>query len=300
MTLPELKEKINNNQFANSLIIFKCEDEDFIPISYIKQWAVIKCAQIKYINNLDEIVEDNPFFNDSNLPSLLYVYETDYLDELPSEYKWKDNLFIICDRIKKEISDEFKNLIVNVPKLETWQIKDYCSLNYKGFEDSQLEWLITSCRGSIYKTLIELNKLNVFPPATRKNLFEELKRNNQFDEIGEYQVFDLINAIQTKNLDKVNLILDSNLELNSIGLSTLLYNSFKNLIKVWLNKQPTELNTGLKSNQIGAINRLPRVYTKEQLIQIFKLLTEVDYKIKSGELSENILLDYLITQILTI
>ena len=198
------------------------------------------------------------------------------------------------------MTDDFKNLIVNVPKLETWQIKDYCFLNYPGFEDTQLEWLINSCKGSIYKTLIELDKLKTFPPATRKTLFEELKRNQQFNDVEAYQIFDLINAIQAKDLIKISNILDSNLEFNAIGLSTLLYNNFKKLIKVWLNKQPTEMNTGLKNNQIWAINKLTRTFTKEQLIKIFELLTSIDYRIKSGELSETILTDYIITQILTI
>lgn len=301
MTLPELKEALIKNQPINSVIIFKCEDEDFVPLSYIKQWAIIRSAQVKYINDLDEIVNDSPFFDSQSLQEILYIYELDYLEGLDPYYKEKDNLFIICDRIKKEVLNDFKDLIVEVPKLENWQIKDYCSINYLGVTDEQLEWLISNCKGSIYRALNELDKLKSFPVDTRKSIFDDLRNNGQFEEAAGYTIFNLVDAIQSKDILKINEILDSGLELNPIGLNTNLLNKFKSLIKVWLNPNPTELNTGLSSKQIWFLNnKVPKNYSRDQLIKIFNLLTSIDYKLKNGELSENLLNDYMLTQVLTI
>ena len=38
-------------------------------------------------------------------------------------------------------------------------------------------------------------------------------------------------------------------------------------------------------------------YTKEQLVRIFMFLSSVDYKLKSGELSSDYLIDYMLIKI---
>ena len=69
---------------------------------------------------------------------------------------------------------------------------------------------------------------------------------------------------------------------------------------VQLNSNPTPENTGLDGKQLYAIKKIPRVYSATQLVDIYTMLLDVDRQIKSGELPTDILIDYLITKILSI
>ena len=119
MTIKDLKFYIENNSDINKLIIFKIADIDFIPIQYIKEIAKYMKKSIKYIDSVNGLSNINIFDDVSNI---LYVYRTDNFDIRDDSLKSIDNLFIIC---KKVCNDNYKDYIIDVPKLEDWQIKDF-------------------------------------------------------------------------------------------------------------------------------------------------------------------------------
>ena len=89
-------------------------------------------------------------------------------------------------------------------------------------------------------------------------------------------------------------------DVEPLGLYTLLYNNFKKMSKVWLSRNPSSESTGIPSNQLWAIKNLPRVYTKDQLIKLFSMLTELDSKYKQGNFPMELLVDYLILKCLLV
>ena len=66
-----------------------------------------------------------------------------------------------------------------------------------------------------------------------------------------------------------------------------------------MQSNPNPENTGLSSKQIWAINKLPRVWSTNQLIDIMTLLTGMDYKLKTGAIPVNIIRDYLVVNLLS-
>lgn len=293
MLIQELKEKIENKTYEKNMLIFKYEDTDFIPNQYIKEIQKIVGEEVVYVESLSEVgSNNNGFFAEEQM----YVYECDKLDNYISYNK---DLIIVTKNISKDILKDFQEYITIVPKLEQWMIEDYIKSYCDGLSDSTVKWFLERYN-DVYLITEELDKLTLFPRDARESMYKEFKINNVFSPSVNEQSFELTLALQSKNKDRVREILEDayKIEIDPIYTLFMLHTSFKKLLKVWLNKNPTPDNTGLKSNQIWAINQQPRVFSREKLISIFEELSSMDTKIKSGEFPIEDSIDYLITKIM--
>lgn len=294
MLLQELKEKIENKTYEKNMLIFKYEDTDFIPNQYIKEIQKIVGEEVVYVESLSEVgSNNNGFFAEEQM----YVYECDKLDGYISYNK---DLIIVTKNISKDILKDFQEYITVIPKLEQWMIEDYIKSYCDGLSDSTVKWFLERYN-DVYLITEELDKLTLFPRDARESMYKEFKINNVFSPSVNEQSFELTLALQSKNKDKVRGILEDayKIEIDPIYTLFMLHTSFKKLLKVWLNKNPTPDNTGLKSNQIWAINQQPRVFSREKLISIFEELSSMDTKIKSGEFPIEDSIDYLIIKIMS-
>lgn len=292
MLLPELKQALLNNQIMNQLLIFKYDDTDFICNEYIEKIANINSAEIIYINYLGDIPQSNPFLEEK----LLYVYKCEILNELPPQI---NNLIIVTGKIVKEILEKVKDYVILFPKIEDWMLEDYVAIKCPGLDKDMISWLVYSFKDP-YRLMSEVDKIRIFPPDTQKYIFNFLNSSNSFESPMENTSFNISTALQNKDTKTLSSILsnDNIKDINYIAILSIIQNNIKKLCKVWLNKQPTQDNTGLKSNQIWAINKLPRTYTKEQLIKALELTSNLNQKIKSGEFPINLTLDYIVIKLL--
>lgn len=293
MNIKDLKKAVEDKTLDISTLIFvNKENSDFLVNQYIKEISNIKQLPLNYVEDLKNI--SNPLFSD--FTDTLIIFKTDKLDYIDINI---NNLIIIC----KEISEDIKfDNIINFPKLEEWQIKDYVYSRGKGINVKYLDWLFDICNKDIYRLDKELDKLDLFEEAHRNLMFENFIKDGVYEDLSNFQIYDLTNAIQSRDFDRISSILADieNIDVEPTGLLTLLYGGFKKIISVWLDKNPTPESTGLKSNQIYAIKNLPRKYTKEQLIDIFEFLTTIDSKLKTGYIDVNNLIDYVIIKVLSL
>ena len=292
MTLPEVKQYLTDNQNIDKMLIFKCEDTDFIGMQYTKKLAEIRNAEIINIEALEDIPTSNPFIEEN----LIYLYKCETFDKIIEENK---QLIIITKKLSKDVLKELNDYIIIVPKLENWMTEDFIKLNYPGLDNEMVSWLVANYDNDIYKILLEVDKLKIFPPDTRKYLFEEFYSNGVFDSSDKNNAFTLSNALQGKDKNTLTQLLSKNNEVEPILAISLIQSNLKKLCKVWLNKAPNPDNTGLKSNQIWAINNLPRTYTKEQLIKAFEIVSGLDRKIKAGEFPIDLTIDYIIVKLMS-
>ena len=292
MTLPEVKQYLTDNQNIDKMLIFKCEDTDFIGMQYTKKLAEIRNVDIINIESLNEIPASNPFIEEN----LIYLYKCDNFDEVIEENK---QLIIITKKLSKDVLKELSDYIIIVPKLESWMTEDYIKLVCPGLSPEIISWFVANYDNDIYKILIEVDKLSLFPPDTRKYLFEEFYNNGVFESSDRNKTFRLSNALQSKDKNELIQILSDINDNDSMATLSLVQNNLKKLCKVWLNKAPNPDNTGLKSNQIWAINNLPRTYTKEQLVKAFEIVSGLDRKIKSGEFPIELTTDYIVIKLMS-
>ena len=301
MKLEELKNIIENKLVDKipNLIIFKNTENSFLADQYIKEICNILNQEPRYISDLGSMTNNiESLFNSD--PEL-FVYRCDILKDIINTED-SQSLFIVTDRIDEEVEKALYNYIVTIPKIERWQIKEYVKLLVNALNDQDVDNIINICNEDIYRIYNECIKLTIFDNSVRQMLFQEFKRSGIFNDLSQFTIFNLTNAIQNKDVDTIKSILCdiNNIDVEPIGLLTVLINTFKKLILVWLNPMPTPENTGLSSKQIWAIGKINKKYSAGQVLQIYNFLTNLDFRIKSGDIPISILIDYIITTILTI
>ena len=295
MKLEELKRDIENNTVTDNLLIFKC-DIRFIPLQYVHEIGKIKNKNITFVDTIEEFPHNtsNLFgFVDDNL----YVYVCDKLDKLElTNYK---NCVIICEKIDKSINSDY---VINVPKLEQWQVKDYVYSICDGVDSRLLDKLIEICNYDIYRLDNEIQKLLAFNSSDRNIILSEMFDSGSFYELIDYTIWNLSNAIIKKDINSLSAIYEKlpYIDVEPVGLVTVLYNNFKNILQVQLGKNVTAETLGISSKQFWAVkNYNINYYTKEQLIDIFLLITNMDKLLKTGKLKTDLFIDYMITKIIT-
>lgn len=305
MTLQELKLAIENNHIPNNLIIFKNSESSFIASQYTHAIAQKKNLEIKYIEDLAGILQESgSIFNDTSLEtdSILSVYKVDILKHIPLALSEINNLIIITNKVDdEETKTYFKNSIVEVPKLEEWQWKDYVYSLCEGVQSDNLDWLLSVCKDRDRLTN-EVDKIIIFNQIERAYLFEDLMREGLLDDLSSYNIFTIINMICKKDIQGLSSLLNEfkNIDINEFGFLTLLLKNFRNLLSVQLSLNPTTESLGIDSKQLYALKKMPRVYSQEQLINIYLFLCDIDRKIKSGELPTELVIDYILCKVLTL
>lgn len=303
MTLVQLKTAIEQKAVGDELVIFVYEDVPFVADQYLREISKIKRLPLQHVESLDNISSGfTDIFGLSDIEDGIRVYRATDIETLSDKLKYEKNLYIITNKIKdKQVLSTFENSIVNIPKLEGWQLQDYMYSVAEGVERKSLDWLITATGGEIYRLENELDKFRLFSESERKFLFDDMLYEGAFKDLSSFNVFNITNAITSRDYVKLKEALAEikSFDAEPLGVVTLLYQGFRKLIQVWLAKQPTPENTGLKSNVIYAINKQPRCYSKAQLLDAFLLLTDIDRQLKNGEIDTKWLIDYLVCRILT-
>ena len=119
----------------------------------------------------------------------------------------------------------------------------------------------------------------------------------------EFQIYELTNAIANKDREKVFEIVNKMLELdkNIFKLTQYLYSSFRKLLYISLSdKSDEELSRYFNVKPYAIkMNRVQiKVFSPKLLKQINKDLSELEYKIKSGQFNSDVAVDYIICKIL--
>lgn len=293
MDIQELKSKIENKTIDSKPIVFHIQDNNFIAKQYIEEISKIIKLDIVYIDNLDYTF--NLFEVEQNY---IQVYVCDTFETLP-ELLDKKYTYIICKKLIN--SESFEDLIVHVPKLENWQIIDYANSRCDGVDQSSLQELINNCNYNIYRLENELSKIYIFDKNKQQSIFNMMLEDNAFIDISKYKIFDFSNAIIKRDIKTIAAVFEkiSSIDIEPIGLLTILVNQFRNIISIQLANNPTPESTGLKPNQFWAIKHSCGLYNKDQLVKIYLFLTDIDRQIKTGDMPMNYLIDYLIVKVMS-
>lgn len=284
--LKELKSVIENNQYNGDMIIFKLEDNEsgLIATQYIDKISKDKNLEVLYIDSISEII-DSPFIEDNNL----YVIHDDKFNDK----KTHKNTIVICN-------DTDLDCYI-IPKLENWQVCDFVKSNLvKGMNSKDIEWLQTQYN-NYYKFINDISKISVFDKKDQQDIFEEFLTDGVFKDSTSLNIWDLSNALIKKdvNLAKEVLKLIKYIDVEPIGLLTVNYKNFKNILSIQLNSRCTAKDLGITDKQFYVIKKYNcGVYSNDKLKKIFEFLTDLEYKYKYYGLKQSELIDYMICNIL--
>ena len=298
--LEELKNKIETNTLNIHLVIYKCDRQtEFIPHQYAIAFCDNNNSEIIHVNSVSELPHNTLFGNPSqNNLTLYYIDKLDenlYVDQEPvaTNYIW-----VICHKISERCNKWYEDYIVDVPKLQEWQVKDFIKTNCPKLTDEQCDELFSYYGKDLFRLSNEIDKIKLVGDSNYNKIKDQL-----YVDISNYNVFDFSNSIIRR--DKITLSniykeLD-HIDVEPIGLVTLLINNFRHVIDVQLSRNATAESAGVTAKQFWAIkNYSCGYYNKKELVEIFKFLNLLDYKVKSGELDTSMLVDYIVCKIMTI
>lgn len=300
MDMKELKKSIENKSIEVGFIIFKYSDNDFLPLQYLHEIRNILDADIQFVDNIKDAMCGPNIFFDTNDNKNLNVYCCETFDSISYNLTTQTNLIVICKKIDKECEELFKENIVEFPKIEDWQIKDYAYSLAPGVSEKELDKLINLCNKNIYRIDKELKKIKIFSEQEQKYTYMKFIDDGIFEDLSDHNIFDFCNAIFKKDiplLTRLYIELDK-IDVEPLGLVKLLYDNLKVIISIQLDPGATAESLGIASNRFWAIKKNNcGFYNKDQLLLMFYLVTDIDRKLKTGEITTDIMIDYIVSHI---
>ena len=303
MDVKELKEKIENNTVGNGLIIFVYEDNDFIPNQYLKTISLNKKLNIRVVEEPSELLSKPvlDIFGLQESSNDILLYKSNSFDFNDEKLTKEVNRIVITNKISDACKKTYKDYIVNIPKLEEWQIKDYMCSILPGLDEKYIDWLMKNSNNNIYRLQQEADKLLIFTEKERNILFKKMLEDDAFIDITSNTIFNFTNSITNKDVRSLNTIYSEieNIDIEPIGLVTVLYKNFKDIISVQLTKNATAQSLNMNPKKFNAIRYSCGKYNAQSLNKILKTILSIDKRLKTGELPVNLIIDYLLVNILS-
>lgn len=293
MNNKQLKERIKTNTLSDSPLILVYEDVPFICRQYTNQIAKNKKLEKININKLTDILKNDVLFDTED--SFLYVYETDKFDEtIPEDII---NLIVICKQVTSK-NPQVEQIKIN--KLLNWQIEDYVKARVPGLTELQIKWLCEISKYNIYRLEKECDKLSIFSKELQQVLFNQMNSENVYCDLNSLTIFNFITAIVNKDYRIMNEVLENIrwIDIEATGVVTLLLKQFKILIDVAFSATWNNTLTCSEKQFYYFKHNMLGLYTKDQLIEIYEFLTSLDYKLKSGYVANDTLIDYILINVL--
>jgi hypothetical protein len=302
MTLQELKESIEDRTFSPSTMVIVSEDK-FLPMMYLREIERNLGYKLNYVESIYDIGadEDDIFGATVSSNKELTILNTDKIEACNDTIFRESNVVVVANSISPEAKTFYRNILIEVPKIVDWQLQDMVYSYCKGVDTKYLDWLIKECNGDIYRLYNESLKLSIFSEADRPILFEKMNDDGAFDDLTSNSIFNLTNAIVKKDVQLVKAMYADIkvMGISDFGLLSVLYNNFMSMVQIQLGISPTAEKLGMKQSQFNAIRYNCGKYSNNQLVNIVKMLSDIDRKIKCGEMPTSTVIDYIIISILS-
>ena len=304
LDLRVLKESLNAGVVTSKFHIFKWKDNAFLPLQYAHKIAKIRSLPLITVNDICEVCqEDEDVFGMSDVCDSIKLYSCQKF-ELPEDFKLESlkDVIVICQETSIDTD------VYEFPKLEDWQIKAYMKSQCKGLKDDEINWLfsitssISKNNENIYRLDNEMKKIGCFNENEQESIFRELSNSNGYCDLSPLTIFNFTNAILKKDkMTIINVLEDiESIDVEGVGLITILHKNFKQLIDVQIGKNITAESLGMSIKQFKAVEYNCGKYTSDALVKVFEFITGLDYKLKSGQLDigNQRLIDYIVCSVL--
>lgn len=306
MNLIELKNQIINKQIE-SVYYFTGSEWKIMNI-YIHKIAEITNSKITYINSIKEAIND---IKQTSLltPKTIYVIQEDK-DYILNDRLWdkintinKNIIIFVYNTIDKrsKFYKQYKDNITTFDTLNDSVLHRYIS-NDTTLKNEYIVKLIEICEHDYGRITSEINKIKHFSDDHNK-AFEILVNNGVIFTPPKDAVFELVDAILSRNATLSYYLYQNCKEIGEANLVILLnlFNSTRITYQVQSYQGNGDISqiTGLKQGQIYACQKRLYKYTNDELVNLMKLIQQVESGIKQGTITDEISVDYILAQIFT-
>jgi len=285
--LVTLKQDLEHNTFKKRLMIFICKEVSakFVARQYSHYFAYSNGLEVELIEDFSHLMGNGFFTSDK-----LFLYKTDTLENVP---RTKEYVWIICKSLSKEIETNFSDSIVIIDKLEDWQVIDYL-ISTAPISEDDAKYLMQEYK-DLVKLDIEVEKLRLFSENKMRDIADQLFYRP------DAPIFDLVNGLIKRDFNAVSKFIEKGVEVEPFALLALLKKNLKQVIDIQLSKGATAESLGMSSKQFWAVSKYScNHYTREELLYIYDILTQLDLKVKTGELDTSHMVNFIVTKFLTL
>lgn len=180
------------------------------------------------------------------------------------------------------------------------------------------ERLIAICENDFSRILLEIDKIkryqrwlvdegydketdNSLPACYADSVFERLVEDGTIAVSPQDAIFDLVDAILKRQVKRVYYLLDQCRQVNEANMVILsvLYNNAKQVLQVQACESSDVVkSTGLTSWQVKCAKDKCGKYSNRELVNILKLIQKIQKGIITGQIEDEISVDYLLVNIL--
>lgn len=314
MNIQELQKQIINKEF-DKLYIFLGE-EIAIQKIYINMIAQKTGLELQYVEDIKSVynrLSNNNIFNINRLYVILddmdFTKQEKIFNELQS--KIGDNILIFkfnsLDK-RGKFYKQFEDKMVEFNKLSDEVLIKYIQKELPPLSIFNCQKLIDICNSNYNQILLEIDKIKQYGIKYYVDLddivndaFVELEKQGAFHKEILDITFTFIEKVITRDIKAVYELQKKLKQINesNIKLLSLLYNNIKTVLLIQSCKSNDICKTtGLQYYQVKYNKDKVNYYSAGELVHALKLIQKVESGIKTGEIDEQISLDYLLINIL--
>lgn len=316
MSLPDLQLQIKKKEL-NSMYIFLGE-EIAIQKIYINKMAEISNLEVQYVEEFKTIynkLSNNDIFNTKKLYVIL-----DDVEFTKQEKIWallntesiNGNIIIFkYNNLDKrgKFYKYYQTNLIEFNKLSNEVLMQYIKKDLPALNDDNCNKLINICNSSYNQILLEIDKVKMYmnyPYTTPFNnevndVFIKLEKEGAFHKEISDIAFDFIDKVLRRDIKAVYELRKNLIKIgeSNIKILSLLYNNIKTVLLIQ-SCQSSDIckTTGLQYYQVKYNKDKVNIYTTGELVVALKLIQEIEEGIKTGQIEEQISLDYLLVNIL--
>lgn len=298
MKLHELKKQIALGILPTDFTIFvNAKDSLFLTNQYMKAITALASGGINRVKSIYE-PKQSSLLTLTAVENMLNIVYTDTFAERAEDYSQFENTIVVCDQIEKSIEPAVADFVVQMPKLQEWQILDYVKTFCDGIADEDLLWLIRAADLNIDRVLNELDKVQRFSNNEQKQVFASIctDRNNGFYKA---DLFKIVNAIVDGDLVTLyNFLFYGGADLlDPVVLVNRAFSNLKAILLVTQNLQASAESLGVSTKQKHALSRQYTSLDLEAAKRKMRFLAEFDLALKTSKLdmTKHEMLSYIIS-----
>lgn len=308
MEVVELKAKIKSGTVPNFLIF--TGDEWEVQKIYIQQ--IGKDMEVRRIDSIIDILPKLKSKSFTNKKSILYTVRDD--KELMSNPKlWgkiekllKDNILILLitkpDK-RTKFYNQYKSAFIEFKPLNEANLKKYIQQEID-LNDKNCNTLMEICENNYGRIKLEIDKIKHYeirPNLYPNSIFELLLKDGTIYKPPKDAIFDFVDAILDRDAEKAFELYENckGAGESTLPLLTVLFNNTKAVLQVQTcTTKDTAKTTGLNGWQIMNARKHLDVYHPEELRDLLQLITECEQGIKTGEIEEQYVIEYILVNVL--
>ncbi len=304
MNLTELKSQIVSKQLDN-VYYFSGEDWKLINI-YAHQIAKVSSKKIHYMDSIKDILGN--IKSTSMLSSSCYVIYNDK-EYLSDEKNWdklkelvkKDIVIFVYNELDKrsKFYKRFKDDIIEFTHMNNEILTKHIN-KFIPLSSYNCERLINACESDYGRICFEVEKIKYYDDTDCDKSCDELFEMSLINEQSNETIFDLVDAILTKNTKAIAMYDHFKRQGESnLAILQMLFNKARSVLQVqgYTGNGDICQVTGLKSGVVWGCKKLIGYCSSEELKRIMKLVQYIEMSIKTGDIPEEIAVDYVLAEL---